>query len=472
MPEVAHDVAGSRWAGQVPGLREQAARSLARLPQLLEEADERAERILRTSPVTATSLVRIGRLAALTAPELVPALRRRNAEAVVPVLARLSLHGGPTFVKLGQLISSMGFVLPDWVSEPFAGTRDAVPPADPAAIEQVLVSSGITARLADWDPVPLASASVAQVHRATLADGRDVVLKVRRPGIVATVASDASWLLPALRLAESRDERLRIANLHGTVELMVRLFAQEVDLRLEAANIVEMALVFERAGQSIHLPTPIPGLVTRRALALEHIDGVSAASPEEVARFGHHAEELVRLAISGTLTSAMVDGVFHGDLHLGNVMVTPAGLALIDFGIVGRLTSRQRRALLALLLAAINEDRPAVFAALRDFGAMPDDVDLAEFESRLPPRMDREQRRAMREERGREFIAERVTTLVRELATAGFKVPPALALFAKNLVYLGDAVNRHAPDFDMVAEIGAAAAAIAGRLRDQDPADA
>lgn len=464
-----HDVAGSAWANQHEGLPDQATRLLQRLPHLLAEAHDRAEDILSTPVLTPASLVRIGRLAAITAPDLMPAIRHRNAEALIPVLARLSLRGGPTFVKLGQLISSMGFVLPDWVAEPFAGTRDAVPPADPTAIEEVLVSSGITARLADWDREPLASASVAQVHRAILDDGRDVVLKVRRPGIVSIVASDAAWLLPALRFAESRDERLRIANLHGTVELMVRLFAQEVDLRLEAANIVEMALAFERAGQSLHVPIPIPGLVTRRVVALEYIDGVSAASTQEVARFGHHAEELVRLAITGTLTTAMVDGIFHGDLHLGNVMVTANGLALIDFGIVGRLSPKQRGALMGLLMAAINEDRSAIFVALRDFGAMPPDIDLAEFDRRLPDRMNREQRRVMREERGREFIAERVTLLIRELSTAGFKVPPELTLFAKNLVYLGDAVARHAPEFDMLSEIGAAVATIATRLAAEAP---
>ena len=92
----------------------------------------------------------------------------------------------------------------------------------------------------------MASASVAQVHEAVLEDGTEVVLKIRRPGIVGVVAADAAYLLPILRLVESRDERLKLANLHGTLELMLRMFAQEVDLRLEAASIVQMAQAFER----------------------------------------------------------------------------------------------------------------------------------------------------------------------------------------------------------------------------------
>ena len=131
--------------------------------------------------------------------------------------------------------------------------------------------------LLDWDPEPLASASVAQVHAATLDDGRDVVVKVRRPGVVRTVAADASYLLPALFAAELTNERMRVANLRGSFELMIRLFAQEVDLRLEATNIVEMALAFERAGLDLEVPAPIPDLVTKRALVMERIDGVSTA---------------------------------------------------------------------------------------------------------------------------------------------------------------------------------------------------
>lgn len=446
-------LANSAWASGWPGLEEEAERLLGRLPDLLDDAHERAESILSTPRAHPMSLLRLGRLIALAAPEIRPVFADRSAESLVPALARLALRGGPTFVKLGQLVSSTRGLAPAWIADAFAGCRDAVPPAPSEEVEGVLDRAGFTSRLKSWNRDPMASASVAQVHDATLADGTDVVIKVRRPGIVGVVAADAAWLLPALRIAERRNEKLRIANLHGAVELMVRLFAQEADLRLEAANIVELALAFEHAGQKLHIPAPVPGLVTKRALAMERIDGVGAADVENVARLGHHAEELVRLAIAGTLRTTFADGVFHGDLHLGNVLVTDHGLALVDFGIVGRLSPEQRRALIALVVAAMNDDRSAAVVALQRFGALPPDVDIAGFEAQLPPRLSREERRAMREERGREFVAERISVLVRALAAAGFQVPPELTLFVKNIVYLSDAVSRHAPDLDIGREL-------------------
>jgi ubiquinone biosynthesis protein len=221
----------------------------------------------------------------------------------------------------------------------------------------------------------MASASVAQVHAAVLHDGTDVVVKVRRPGVVSTVAADASYLLPALMVAELSNERLRLANLRGIVELMIRLFAQEVDLRLEATNIVEMALAFERAGLDVEVPAPIPGLVTKRAMVMERVDGVSTADMDAVTAYGHVAADLVRLAIVAVLETTFVDGIFHGDLHPGNVFVTERGLALLDFGIVGRLSTTQRMSLVRLITSGMEEDQTGVVQALKDFGALPDDAD-------------------------------------------------------------------------------------------------
>jgi len=458
-------VASSPWAAGREGLVAEGQRLLDRLPGLLEEADERAERIIGTSPLDARSLVRVARLAGLAAPDLVPVLRSRDAETIVPVLAKLALRGGPTYVKLGQLVSSTRGLTPRWVADAFAGCRDAVPPAPSAAIADVLDRSGVTAQLRSWNARPMASASVAQVHEAVLADGTEVVLKIRRPGIVGVVAADAAYLLPILRLVQSRNENVRLANLYGTFELMVRMFAQEADLRLEAASIVQMALAFERASLDVHIPRPIPGLVTKRVLVMERIDGASAAVDGVVSSYGHAPGQLVRLAVAGVLETTMVDGIFHGDLHLGNVMVTADGLALIDFGIVGRLTEIQRMALLSLLQAALAERRDGIIRALRDFGAIPPDVDVDEFVAQLPPPLTREQREALRAGGGgREVMQERFTGIVRALAAAQFRIPPELTLFAKNLVYLGDAIQRHAPELDLEAELGGTVTSILRRV--------
>ena len=452
------------WTERVPGLPAEADRLLNRLPAYLAESEDRARRIIRQSPLDTRSVSRLVRLAGLAAPELaaavVPLLRSGVAgnpdvgAAIVPVLAKLALHGGPTYVKLGQLIASTRGLAPEWLADSFAGCRDAVPPAPSREVVRLLVESGIDEHLHSWNREPLASASVAQVHEATLLDGREVVIKVRRPGIVGTVAGDAAYLLPLLRLVESRDERIRVANLHGTLVLMLRLFAQEVDLRLEAASIVEMALAFERSSIDVEIPAPIPGLVTKRVLVMERVDGVSAASDDAMSRHGHAANDLVRLAVAGVLHTTMVDGIFHGDLHLGNVLVTPQGLSLIDFGIVGRLTLEQRRALLGLLQAAMVEDRDGILRALRDFGALPDDVDVDAFLAQLPEPLSMEQRMALFESGDQRVVEERITSVVRALTGAGFQVPPELTLFAKNLVYLADAIQRHAPDMNVVDEVG------------------
>jgi ubiquinone biosynthesis protein len=442
----------SDWLDREPGLREASEEWMAQLDVRLNQARRRARRILHADPVTAGTVPRLARLVGSSAPRLAPALARRDGEEAVKALAETALKGGPTYVKLGQFISSTRGLVPDWIADAFAGCRDEVPPAPPADVARLLDASGVIDHISEWDAVPLASASVAQVHRARLNDGREIVLKVRRPGIGRIVAADAAYLLPLLGLLESRDERFKVANLRGTLVLMLRLFAQEVDLRLEATSAVQLALAFERAGVKVQVPAPIPALVTEKVLGMEYIPGVSAADVERASTYDHGARDLVRLAIVGTLHTTMVDGIFHGDLHLGNVLVNEAGLALVDYGIVGRLTDVQRRAIARLLVAGLAEDRPGVFAALKEFGALPDDVDIDALVTQLPEPPTMEERLAMLHDPT--LMADRLTDVVRVLSAEGFRVPPEITLFFRNIVYLGDAIQRYAPDLDLFTEIG------------------
>ncbi|HZN13120.1 MAG TPA: AarF/UbiB family protein [Acidimicrobiales bacterium] len=440
------------WLDREPGLRAASDQWLTDLDMRLAQARRRANRIIRADPVTAGTLPRLAQLVRGSAPRLAPALLRRDGEEIVKALAETALNGGPTYVKLGQFISSTRGLVPDWIADAFAGCRDEVPPAKTALIAAVLDRSGIIDQIAEWDPTPLASASVAQVHRATLNDGREIVLKIRRPGIGRIVASDAAYLLPLLGVLESRDERFKVANLRGTTVLMLRLFAQEVDLRLEATSAVQLATAFERAGFAVQVPTPIPSLVTEKVLGMEFVPGVSAADVDGAQSFQRAARDLVRLAVVGTLHTTMNDGIFHGDLHLGNVLVNDRGLALVDYGIVGRLTETQRRAIAQILVAGLADDRAGLFAGLKDFGALPAHTNVEDLLRVLPDPPSFDERMAMLNDPS--LIGDRMTDLVRNLSAAGFKVPPELTLFFRNVVYLGDAIQRHAPEMDLITEIG------------------
>lgn len=459
--EAEQQLGRSDWAGRWPGLRPAASEWLGDLPDLLDEAHTRAEEMLSTGLGGGRTVLRIAQLAASAGPSLASAIRSGDTEDLVQALVDTAMHGGPTYVKLGQLIASTRGLVPDWIAEAFQGCRDAVPPASGSAVRAVLKGEGIEERLRSWERFPIASASVAQVHRATLLDGTDVVIKVRRPRIVGTVAADVSYLAPLLRLAERANVRARIANLSGMLDLMVRLFAQEVDLRLEAANIAEMALAFERAGLDVKVPAPVPGLVTKRALVMERIEGVSWTDEGAAARYGHQGVDLVRVVMTGVLETTLVDGIFHGDLHPGNVFVNHDGLSLLDYGIIGRLSDDQKAALARMLLALVVRDTVGVVRALQDFGSIPKDVDVDELVSHFPPPPTDEEIRAMAQDRSE--MPKRFAGVLRVLAERGFRVVPEMALFARNLVYLGEAIEQHAPDFDLVAEMTSLAAGFRSR---------
>jgi ubiquinone biosynthesis protein len=361
---------------------------------------------------------------------------------------------GPTYIKLGQIISSGEGIFPPELVDEFKKCRDQVPPESFASVRQV-VEEDLGRPLDDvfsfFDRQPLAAASIAQVHAATLRTGETVVVKVQRPSVARLVRDDLrvmAWLAPHL---VGRIPIAALANPPALVELFAETITEELDFRLEAENMLDVAATFRRLGQDHYVvPRPHPTLVTRRVLVMERLDGFAFDDVAGMKNAGVDTEAVLRAGMIASLEGAILGGVFHGDLHGGNLFVRPDGrTALLDFGITGRLDNTRRVALLRLLMGGAANDVRGQVAAIRDLGALPADVDIERVVSELGlegPPVDPTTLT------GDELVGE-LQRLVKGLLGLGAKFPKELMLFVKNLVFLDGAITRLAPDLDLLGQI-------------------
>jgi ubiquinone biosynthesis protein len=261
---------------------------------------------------------------------------------------------GTTFIKLGQLLSSRPDLLPDVYIEELGRLVDDIAPVPFAEIEAVLREDFGADAFVSLDPEPLATASIAQTHRGLLATGQEVVAKVRRPGVVEQVQLDLAVLRSTVRLAVGHSDaaqRIQLEELADELELHLRA---ELDF-LEEAHNTELVGGLVEQFDGLVVPRVIRPYVSERALVLERIAGTKVAAgngldPERAAALAH---EFFRAYVF----QVVVEGVYHADPHQGNVLLTEDGrLALLDFGLLGRL-DEDTRAGLALLLLALAQNR-------------------------------------------------------------------------------------------------------------------
>ncbi len=371
-------------------------------------------------------------------------------------------HLGPTYIKLGQIISSGEGLFPPELVDEFRKCRDQVR-AEPFDVVRRVVEEDLGRTLEEvfssFDPVPLAAASIAQVHVARLSTGEDVVVKVQRPTIRQQVQSDLkvmSWLAPFL---VGRIPVAALANPPALVELFAETILEELDFRLEAENMLDVADVFAQLGQrGWVIARPHPELVTRRVLVMERLHGFAFEDFESMQAAGIDTHEIIRIGMKGFTEGCIVHGLFHGDLHAGNLFVTPDGrIALLDFGITARLTPLQRSAFLRMMLYGAMGDIPGQIAAFRDLGALPADTDIDEVIRELgldkapidPTTLDQEQ------------LVGEIQRIIKALMGMGARLPKVLMLYVKNLVFLDGAIAVLAPDLDLVAEVAALSTGLA-----------
>ena len=355
-------------------------------------------------------------------------------------------------MKLGQFVATAGGLLPEGWVEAFVWCRDEVPPF-PASVARARVQKHLRrpvgALFASFDDEPLAAASIAQVHAATLPDGREVVVKIRRPGLRRRFIADIRAMAGAAHVAERFSAVARTGNISGFVELFAGLVLEELDFTLEAANMVELGLTAEHSGADyVRIPRPVPAMVREGVLVMERVPG-SAYTVADLAEVDR--ERLLRLAIQGVLEQTLVYGVFHGDLHAGNVLVDDSGtFSLVDFGIVGRLDRAQRAALVQFLVGFVRNDLAAELDAMVTFGAIPPGADLDAIAADIDAEVDPG---SLGVDADTAALAAAVGRLIRVVAHRGFRLPKELVLFFKNLLYLNGFANAVAPDANLLAQV-------------------
>ncbi len=293
---------------------------------------------------------------------------------------------GPIFVKFGQTLSTRRDLLPDDIAEELVKLQDRVPPfpgTEAKAIIEKSLGAPIAELFAAFDETPMASASVAQVHAATLFSGESVVVKVLRPGIDARIRTDLALLFELARLADRFLEgakRLRPIEVVGEFE---KTILDELDLVREAANAADIRRRFENS-EILYIPKVYFDYTRRDVLVMERISGIPVGDVAQLRREGVDLKLLAERGVEIFFTQVLRDSLFHADMHPGNIFATPdARYIAVDFGIVGSISNEDKLYIADNFRAFFNRDYRRVAELHVESGWIPGDTRVVEFESAI-----------------------------------------------------------------------------------------
>ena len=365
---------------------------------------------------------------------------------------------GPTFIKLGQLLSSRADLLPTPYLEALSRLQDRVEPFSFEEVEKIVeaeLGTRISRAFSSFEAEPLASASLGQVHRARMRDGRPVAVKVQRPGIREGIAEDLEALRDLARFMDRHSSLGDRYQLEKTVETFGRTLVAELDYRREAQNLIRLSQNLERF-ERIVVPLPVEGFTTERVLTMELVEGRKITDLDPLTALDIDGTALADELFRAYLHQVVIDGFFHADPHPGNVFLTDDGrVALLDLGMVGLIPPGMRDGLFRLLMA-IGEGQgdEAAERALALGEKQTEDFDETGFRSRVSAIVgDLAQSRLADVQLGRVVIA-----VARAAGEAGVRIPTELTMLGKTLWSLDEIGKTLDPSFDPAASIRGQAA--------------
>ena len=427
-------------------------------PPVLREAIHDLNRLREVSAVIARhgfgaylERVRLGSAAPRPAPEAgpevaVPPSAARNAARFRQLLVDL----GPMYVKLGQMLSSRPDILPAaWIAE-LSLLQDACEPVPfpeiRAQVEQGLGRS-LDSLFASFDPVPVASASIAQVHRARTHAGVDVAVKVQRPGVRARFEADLGLLQYVARLLEALVEETGIYTPTDIVEEFDRTIHEELDFAHEARNSRDMAAA-SRELAFLTIPAVHDELSCATVLTLDFVEGLKVT--EIAGREGYDPRQVARNIIDAAFRHLFGAGIFHGDPHPGNVLVLPGNrIAFLDFGLVGRIGRPMQEALVTLLVGVALRDPETVARVLYRIGVPEGSMPMSALRDDVAGIFDRYLGLKLDQIRSSTLLVDLLDLAVRHKV----RVPREYALLGKSSATIEGLIRGLYPDLDIV-EIG------------------
>lgn len=357
---------------------------------------------------------------------------------------------GTTFIKLGQLLSTRPDFLPaHWIEE-LEKLQDDCPPVAPGEIREVIeagLGRPVEELFAELDPVPLASASIAQVHLARTHDGERVVVKVQRPRIRERIESDLTLLYYLAKVLGALVEETGVYTPTDIVEEFDRTVHEELDFANEARNAREMAAAAERRKVPV-IPRVYEALSCHTVLTLEYVEGTRLGDVSAAA--GFDVDQVTRNVIEAAFRQLFEDGLFHGDPHPGNILVLPGNrIALLDFGLVGRLTRAQQEALVTLIIGVALKDSESIARLINRVGVPDVRQPIVDFRADIDAILERYL--------GLRLGEIRTATLLRELLDLAvrhrIKIPKEYAVLAKAAITIEGMIRRLSPQLDII-EVG------------------
>lgn len=383
-------------------------------------------------------------------PRRLAAFAQEQADFSTPERLRKSFEElGPTFVKLGQLLSTRPDLLPQSFLDEFTKLQDNVQPLSFEVVKETVereLKMKLEDAYAEFSEKPLAAASIGQVHEATLKTGEKVVVKVQRPEIAKIIDTDVSLLAFLAGLLEKYIPESRVVGPKVIVEEFFKTLAYELDFVVEANN-TKKASENMKSFPDIVVPKVYEKLSTERVLTLEKLEGIRLNDPAALDAAGINRKAIVELGARAFFKSVMIDGIFHGDLHGGNLFVLPGSkLGIIDYGIVGRLSEKSRDQLANMVMSLLTEDFENLCYQYAELGGAGPSIDFEAFQREVRNTLSPYMGLALGQINNGRILIEATKIAARY----NIKVPGDWMLVFKAILTMEGMGRTLDPDFDMI----------------------